>query len=63
MGRSRKVTYDPEDESGIMRALEVLVGAYVELSSPGHVAEQLQHIVKELQKAQEQLDRGNPWGE
>jgi len=46
-----------------MRALEVLIGAYVELCSPGHVAEQLQHIVKELQKAQEKLDRGNPWGE
>ena len=63
MGRPWRLTYDPEDESGIMRALEVLIGAYVELCSPGHVAEQLQHIVKELQKAQEKLDQGNPWGE
>lgn len=58
-----KLTYDPEDESEIQRALEVLIGAYVELCSPGHVAEQLQHLVKELQEQQEKLDRGNPWGE
>jgi|GEM_PF-1325195 len=58
-----KLTYDPEDESQIMRALEVLIAAYVELCSPGHVAEQLQHMVKELQEAQEKLERGNPWGE
>ena len=58
-----KLTYDPEDESEIQRALEVLIGAYVELCSPGHVAEQLHHIVKELREQQEKLDRGNPWGE
>lgn len=58
-----KLTFDPEDESEIQRVLEVLIGAYVELCSPGHVAEQLQHLVKELQEQQEKLDRGNPWGE
>lgn len=58
-----KLTCDPEDESEIQRALEVLIGAYVELCSPGHVAEQLQHLVKELREQQEKLDRGNPWGE
>lgn len=58
-----KLTYDPEDESGIRCALHVLIEAYVELCSPGQVAEHLQHIVKELQEKQEKMDGGNPWGE
>jgi hypothetical protein len=58
-----KLTYDPEDESGIRCALHALIEAYVELCSPGHVAERLQRIVTELQEKQEKLDGGNPWGE
>jgi hypothetical protein len=58
-----KLTYDPEDEHGIRSALHALIEAYVELCSPGHVAERLQHIVKELQEKQEKIDGGNPWGE
>jgi hypothetical protein len=58
-----KLSFDPEDESEVRHALEVLLAAYVEVCSPGHVADQLQHLVKELREAQEKLDRGNPWGE
>lgn len=58
-----KLSFDPEDESAIRHALEALLAAYVELCSPGHVADQLQDLVKDLQKAQEKLDGGNAWGE
>ena len=58
-----KLSFDAEDESEIRHALEVLLAAYAELCSPGQVADHLHHLARELEKAQEKLDRGNPWGE
>lgn len=58
-----RLSYDPQDESSLMHALDLLVEALTKLSSPGSTAEHLKRLAYELEEAQEKLDGGNPWGE
>ncbi|MFQ5882273.1 MAG: hypothetical protein ACE5I9_07350 [Candidatus Methylomirabilales bacterium] len=58
-----RLSYDPQDESSLMNAFDLLIEALAELSSPGYVAEHLKRLARELEEAQERLDHGNPWGE
>jgi hypothetical protein len=58
-----RLSYDPNDESSIMNALDLVIEALAQLSSPGYVADHLKRLARELEETQERLDGGNPWGE
>jgi hypothetical protein len=46
-----------------MHALDLIIEALAQLTSPGYAAEHLKRLVRELEETQEKLDGGNPWGE
>lgn len=58
-----RLSYDPQDETSLMHALDLLIEALAELRSPDYVAEHLKRLARELEDTQEKLDHGNPWGE
>lgn len=58
-----RLSYDPENESSLMNALDLVIEALAKLASPGYAAEHLKRLAHELEEAQDKLDGGNPWGE
>ncbi|MFQ5847894.1 MAG: hypothetical protein ACE5IQ_09550 [Candidatus Methylomirabilales bacterium] len=58
-----RLSYDPNNESSLMNALDLVIEALAELASPAYAAEHLKRLARELEEKQEKLDGGNPWAE